>query len=92
MLCVYVCSEVSEKICESFNSLVNALCQQRESLLSDLKSAHSNQQQLLTQQTDCLETLLLDVTNCCELTKTALKHGNETEVRTKKTHCEINYT
>ena len=74
------CSEVAGQIRESFEALAEEVHQRRDTLLAELETTHVDQQMSLARQADSLENLLLDVTNCCELTQSALRHGTETEV------------
>ena len=75
-------SEVAAQITDSFEALAEEVRRRRDTLLAELETSHADQQMSLTRQADSVENQLVDVTNCRELTRGALQHGNETEVCT----------
>jgi len=79
------CSEVTGQIRDSFEALAEEVRRRKDTLLAELETTHADRQLSLARQADCLENLLVDVTNCCELTQSALRHGNETEVHRHST-------
>ena len=77
-------SEVAAEITDSFEALAEEVRRRRDTLLAELETCHADQQMFLARQADSVENQLVDVTNCRELTKGALQHGNETEVFTSE--------
>jgi len=77
---MHLYSEVAGQIKEAFETLAEEVRRRKDTLLSELETTHADQQMTLARRADCLENQLLDVTNCCELSRSALKHGTETEV------------
>ena len=73
-------SKAAGQITEAFEVLVEEVRRRRDTLLVELETTHADRQTSLAHQADSLENLLLDLTNCCELTQNALRHGDETEV------------